>query len=251
MSNLAVNQADASAAAATDYHQFAVASRLEINQILRAIMHKAALISASIGGENFFLTSLISMDEEAGYLMLECDRQGKHVAHVLDRQRLLCTTTLDKIKIQFVCQDLAIAPCDGRDAFRAALPHELMRLQRREYYRISTPIASPVKCTILNPQSQTHPAVVLNLIDISCGGIAVLTPPELFTPELGTCYDCTLTLPGVGAPRVQMQARNSYMMKLATGKAAQRAGFAFVNLSQSTLGIIQRYMMNLERQRRR
>ncbi len=235
---------------AADYHQYAIASRLEISQILRAVMRHAALITASVGGEDFFLTSLVRVDDEAGYLMLECDRNGKHMERVLAKQRLLCSTTLDKIKIQFVCTDIETATCDGRDAFRAALPQELLRLQRREYFRVPTPIIAPVKCTISIPQSDARATVELSLIDISCGGIAVLTPHELFTPELGAYYDCTIHMPGAAAMRTRVQARNAFMMKLANGKVAQRSGFAFVDLRESMLATIQRYIMGLERQRK-
>jgi c-di-GMP-binding flagellar brake protein YcgR len=233
---------------AADYHQYAVASSLEISQLLRAIMRQAGLITATTGGDDFFLTSIVAIDDDEGCLMLECERNGRHVERVLAKQRLLCSTTLDKIKIQFVCKRIEVAECDGRDAFKCALPQELSRLQRREYYRISTPIMAPVKCTLVLPPGAPRATVDLNLIDISCGGIAVLTPPELFTPELGSDYDCTIHLPG-GAPiRTRIQARNAYIMKLPNGKGAQRSGFAFLNLRENLLSTIQRYIMGLERQ---
>jgi c-di-GMP-binding flagellar brake protein YcgR len=234
-----------------DYHQYAVASRLEINQILQALTRHAALITATIAGEDFFLTSIIKIDDNAGYLILEGERTGRDVGRIMNRQRLLCNTTLDKIKIQFVCEGLEIVDCDGRDAFKTPLPQDLRRLQRREAYRISTPITTPVKCTILVPRGDTHAAVELRLIDISCGGISVLLPPELFTPELGTHYDCTIHLPGTAALRTRVQARNAFMINLTGGKVAQRSGFAFVDLRESMLATVQRYIMALERQRKK
>ena len=42
-------------------------------------MRQAGLITASVGGDDFFLTSLVSIDDEAEYMMLECERNGKHV----------------------------------------------------------------------------------------------------------------------------------------------------------------------------
>jgi c-di-GMP-binding flagellar brake protein YcgR len=59
-----------------------------------------------------------------------------------------------------------------------------------------------------------------------------------------------LHLPGTAALRTRVQARNAYMMKLANGKITQRSGFAFVNLRESMLSTIQRYIMSLERQRK-
>jgi c-di-GMP-binding flagellar brake protein YcgR len=250
MPNSSAKPIDTSVDAAIDYHQYSIASRLEISQILRAIMRNAGLITASVGGSEFFLTSIVRVDDEAGYMMLECERGGKHVGRVLDKQHLLCSTSLDKIKIQFVCAGIEATQCDGRDAFKAPLPVELLRLQRREYFRMTTPIANPVKCTLSLPHNDTRATVELSLIDISCGGIAVMTPHELFSPELGATYDCVLHLPGTTALRTRAQARNAYMMKLANGKITQRTGFAFVNLRESMLSVIQRYIMGLERQRK-
>ena len=125
-----------------------------------------------------------------------------------------------------------------------------MRLQRREYYRMAIPVSAPVKCTLSAVDGDTSAAVQLNVLDISCGGIAVLTPPEMFSPELGNHYACTIQLPGIPPLRMKVQARNGFMVKLATGKPMQRNGFAFVNLPENMLAAIQRYIMNVERERR-
>jgi c-di-GMP-binding flagellar brake protein YcgR len=236
--------------AAVDYDQYSISSRMEISQILRGIMRHAGLITASVGGDDFFLTSLISINDDDGYLMLECDRNGVHMERILKKQRLWCSTTLDKIKIQFACTDLELELCDGRDALKATLPQDLIRLQRRENYRMRTSVATPVKCTITLPRSNVRASVDLSLVDISCGGIAVLTPPELFTPELGAHYDCAIHLPGTAALRTRVQARNAFMLNLANGKVAQRSGFMFLDLRESMLATIQRYIMTLERQRK-
>jgi c-di-GMP-binding flagellar brake protein YcgR len=251
MSNSLANPVETNASAAADYHQYAIASRLEICQILHAIQRQAALITASVGGEEFFLTSVVKVDGDGGYLMLECDRDGRHVERVMKKQRLLCSTTLEKIKIQFVCERIETAQDDGRDVFKAALPQDLLRLQRREYFRMATPVMTPVKCTMTVPRDDKNTNVQLSLVDISCGGIAVLTPPELFTPELGAQYDCTIHLPSTAALKTRVQARNAFMMKLPNGKSVQRSGFAFVDLRESSLSVVQRYIMGLERQRKK
>jgi c-di-GMP-binding flagellar brake protein YcgR len=93
-------------------------------------------------------------------------------------------------------------------------------------------------------------SIELTLHDISCGGLAVVTPPSLFTPEIGVKYNCTIALPGTSGVRAVIQARNAFMITLANGKVSQRSGFAFVRPAESLLATIQRYIMNLERARR-
>lgn len=245
----AKNAAQADALETDDYHQFTIVAPMEINQVLHAIMRRAGLITASLGINDFFLTSIISIDDDTGSMLIECERNSRNSQRVISKQRLLCSTTLDKIKIQFVSNHIELIKNDGQDAFRIALPRSLMRLQRREYFRIAAPIITPVKCIVSIPQSEMSATVELNLIDISCGGIAVLTPPALFTPELGAYYDCLIHLPGVSPLQTRTEARNAFVIKLVRGKIAHRAGFAFVNLPENMLAAIQRYIMTLERQR--
>ena len=237
-------------AASNDYHQYVIGSRIEITQLLHGIMRQTALVSASVGNDDSFLTTIVAIDDQEGYLLLERARATEQARRVLSKQRLLCSTSLDKVKIQFVCEDIEEAEFERHPVFKLALPHELMRLQRREYYRMPIPLSIPVKCALSSVDGDTTAAVQLNLLDISCGGIAVLTPPEMFSPELGKHYACALHLPGIPALRTQVQARNGFMQKMANGKPMQRSGFQFVSLSQSMLSQIQRYIMNVERDRR-
>ncbi len=249
MGQALASASDIDTSTGVDYEQYAIGSQLEISQILKGVMRHAGLITAAVGGDDFFLTTILAVDDEAGTLMLECQHDARHVARMLKRQRLLCNTTLDKVRIQFICDTLSLAMSNNQEALRTALPRDLIRLQRRENYRIATPIAKPVKCTISIPRGHSRASVDLNLLDISCGGISVLTPADLFTPELGACYDCAIHLPGATALRTRVQARNAFMSQLANGKIAQRSGFMFVDLRENMLAAIQRYIMSLERQR--
>jgi c-di-GMP-binding flagellar brake protein YcgR len=233
-------------------NQYAVGSRLEILQILAAIMRQGALVTASPGGNSFFLTAITAIDEDDGTLLLECGRQQEQIENVLKQQRLKCSTALDKVKIQFMCEGIEIVDTGRGLAFKMPLPQEMIRLQRREHFRIGIPMASPVKCAIFLPEPEpAQPAKVeLSVHDISGGGIAVITPPALFTPEIGAEYSCLISLPGTTGARALIQARNAFMITLANGKVTQRSGFAFVRPAESLLATIQRYIMNLERARR-
>ncbi len=252
MQNLATRNAEVETAELNSDNQYTVASRLEITQILSAIMRQSALITASSGGDSFFLTSIVAIDEENNALLIECGRQQQQVDLILKKQRLMCTTALDKVKIQFMCEGIEVAG-DGREpCFRMPLPREMLRLQRREHFRMGIPLSTGVKCTITALAPAQTPAAKFELAvhDISCGGIAVITPPDLFTPEMGIEYNALIALPGNSSVRALIQARNAFMITLANGKLTQRSGFAFVRPAESLLATIQRYIMNLERMRR-
>ncbi len=252
MLNVATRATEVEAPELTDHNQYTVASRLEITQILTSIMRQSALITASPGGDGFFLTSIVAVDEENDTLLIECARQQQQTEMILKQQRLMCSTALDKVKIQFLCEGIETAGDGHEMCFKMRLPREMVRLQRREHFRMTIPLSAQVKCTISpQEQDQAEPArIELTLHDISCGGIAVMTPSALFTPELGGLYNVVIGLPGTGGVGARVQARNAFAVTMANGKVTQRSGFAFVRPAESLLATIQRFIMNLERARR-
>ena len=235
---------------ADEFNKFVTVSRLEISQILHALERQAVLVTAGVGGDKFFLTSIVEVNEETDQVLIESGRHNPHKERVLEGQKISCTTSLDKIKIRFQLDWAVLATHAGQEVFAAALPRALMRLQRREYYRMSVPVLAPVKCAISPLQKGAPAASELNLLDISCGGIALMASPEIFSPELGAHYMCTLKLPENEPLKSELEARNSYMIALPGNKPSQRSGFMFVNLPGRSLATIQRYLMQLERLRR-
>lgn len=229
---------------------FMVGTRLEMIHILYAIMREAALVSVTLDAEDFFLTSILAVDESTDSLYLERGRGKPRTSSPLRHRRLKCSTTLDKVKILFTCENIEATDYAGNEVYRLSLPVEMLRIQRREHYRMPLPLMSPVKCRIAREEDATDPGVELNLCDISCGGIAVQAQPATFSPDLGTFYSGTILLPGTSGLRIRLQARNAFMITLPNKKTAQRSGFTFVNLPENISASIQRYILHLERQRR-
>ena len=88
MLNQTAVQVDTERSTATDYDQYAIASRIEISQLLHAIMRQTTLITASVGSDDFFLTTLVAIDDDADCLLLECGRHSEQAQRVLKKQRL-------------------------------------------------------------------------------------------------------------------------------------------------------------------
>ena len=90
----------------------------------------------------------------------------------------------------------------------------------------------------------------LSLVDISCGGIAILDEKKVLDCSIGTTIEhCKLDLPGIGLVEVVLQIRNHQELVLLNGKSNRRIGCQFINLSNAVLSNIQRYIMKLERER--
>jgi len=246
------DQTEITAGSATEdlaeHHRYLTKSRLEIRRILNSIMEQGATLSTPVGGDDM-LMSIVAVDEDEDYLLFDASQHHQYKEKALEQEQLFWSTSLEKIKIQFGCQPIEFTQHERQRVLKTEIPRELMRLQRREYYRMATPVSPPVKCTLNTRKGSTPVTLEFNLLDISCGGVSVVTPPEVFAPELGAVYSCVVDLPGKQL-RAHVQARNAFMTTLDNGKVTERSGFAFVNLTENQLSTIQRYIMELERQRK-
>jgi c-di-GMP-binding flagellar brake protein YcgR len=66
----------------------------------------------------------------------------------------------------------------------------------------------------------------------------------------GESYPCTIALPGTGALNASIELHHTHIVKDARGKETLRSGFSFVNPPGPMVTAIQRYIMQLERERR-
>jgi c-di-GMP-binding flagellar brake protein YcgR len=163
---------------------------------------------------------------------------------------MTCTGNLEKVQIQFACSGVEAAAYDGRPAFRVALPQAVSRLQRREHFRISTPVAAPLKCVVTLVRDGQPARVELVVTDISCGGLSLAAPPGQFEPVAGESYACTIAIPGSGPLNTSIEVHHTHIVKGTHGRETFRFGFSFVNPPGSMVTAIQRYIMQLERERR-
>jgi len=136
---------------------------------------------------------------------------------------------------------------------RGALPETLLRLQRREYFRLSTPIASPIKCTIPMKRADGSALVAdAPLLDISGGGVGLMVSPEqagLYETEM-TFSDCRISLPDEGVLVTTLRVRNAFDVTARNGAHYVRVGCEFIELQGARLSLIQRYITRIERERK-
>jgi len=234
-----------------DLSQYAVQSRREIVNLLRSIgAHNQLVRMQANNGADSVVTSILEVDEARNLVIIDRAPGATTNQRILDSEDIAFDTVLENIRILFSAQTVQSCVHDGRPALCIALPASLVRLQRREFYRVATPISNPVRCMMLIQQEDDHGplSVGLPLFNISAGGIGVTDEKNAVPKIIGTTYDkCRLDLPG-GAVDVGLRLMNAREVALATGKSSRRLGFMFGNLSNQTPASIQRYITKLERE---
>jgi c-di-GMP-binding flagellar brake protein YcgR len=233
-----------------NWHDFEVESRREIYALLRGIGEKNQLIRMLINGESdVCVTSVLGVDDAGDAVYLDCSIDQEQNQRVLASPQLSFETSLDKVRILFAAERVEAATFEGNPAFKIAIPASLIRLQRREYYRISTPVSNPVRVLIPLPDDLGGPTS-FPLADISCGGISILDNKMILANAIGKQYDgCRIDLPEIGQVSTALQVRNSLDMTLLNNKTNRRLGCEFVDISRGNLSAVQRFITKLERER--
>jgi flagellar brake protein len=234
-----------------NWHDYEVDSRREIIALLRAIGEKTQLIRMLVRGEaDVCVTSILEVDPDTDSVYIDCSIDPEQNRRILAANRLAFETTLDKIRILFSAEQAVATTYNGGPALQITLPPSLIRLQRREFYRMPTPVSNPVRAMIPLPLDQGGGSAIVPLADISCGGIAILDNKLVLGNTIGQKYlDCRLDLPDIGSVTTGLRIRNSMELTLLNNKSNRRLGCEFVDISRANLAMVQRYITKLERER--
>ena len=232
-----------------DDNRFLVHNPLEIVRTLRGLISRRAMVSAFFNpGNELLLTSVLDVEPDDNAVLLDYGSNDVLNRRILASEKIIFVTSLDSVKIQWVSNKIENATFEGGDAFRTAIPSKILRLQRREYYRLTTPVVSPLKCKMPISEGRT---VEVALADISAGGIGVVIAPPLgMIFEVGSVFPgCRVELPGVGTAEFTISIQSTWEVTLRNGSKSLRAGCEFMDMRPGIQSLIQRYIIKLERER--
>lgn len=236
------------------YAQFLLANPLEISFYLNLLAKRRCLFTAYIdGGEKFFLTSVVAVDDDAGILFLDPSNAEENNAKACDARQLTLVTNLDRVKMQLRLPGLHRTSHQGQELLAAPLPKQLLRLQRREFFRLEPPLATPITCQLATRNEDgAVQTFELGLSDISGGGVSLVGPLELARhfPRDALFQQCRLDIPGDGVIQVNLRVRKTVELSARDGRHDLRIGCEFVNLPGTRLAFIERYIARIERERK-
>lgn len=236
----------------SDLDQYRIFSRREILALLRSIKDRNQLVSLMIGGGyEAVVTSILHIDDANDRIVVDSAPSNAINERILAAKKISFETNLDQIRILFSTDNIAFGNFDNLPAFYFPIPESVVRLQRREFYRVATPVANPVRCIVpVKDEGGNVTTVTTTLYNISAGGVALIDEKRVLDNTIGYIHNkCRIDLPG-GAPiTVNLQVRNSQDLTLTNGKSIRRLGCMFIDLPQSQLTAVQRYITKLERER--
>lgn len=231
--------------------KFVLSGRRQIRQLLQELIDRHALIGGHFGSGGSFLTALLELSDDEETITLDASPDPETHRRVLSASKLLCVTQLDRIRIQFALHDLDEGRQDGRNVLYAPVPTEMLRLQRRDAFRLPVPLSHAATCLIRTKGvAEPKVEVVGRLLDVSVGGIALQLPPDIAEFVIGSrLEDCQLRLPYIDPIPLQLRVCNISRQEQRSGALMLRIGMSFADLPRSAENAIQRYIFNTERER--
>ncbi|MCL2344468.1 MAG: flagellar brake protein [Desulfobulbus sp.] len=236
------------------FAEFLLVNPLEILFYLNLLARRHCLFTAYVDeGRRFFPTAIVAVDEASGQFFLDASNLGENQVNPAAARQITLLTHLDRIKIQIRLTALRSVLRQGQPTLAAALPTRLLRLQRREFFRLElaedTPILCQIAATTADGQTQT---LELSLSDISGGGVCLTADLEnagLF-PRNALFQHCRLEIPDEGVIQVNLRVCKAFDVSTPDGQRHLRVGCEFVNLPGSRLAFIEHYITRIERQRK-
>lgn len=232
--------------------KYLMRNKRQIRGLLRSLIEKRALVTAHLGGRDQSIpTAVLEVDEDDDWLLLDGSPNDAANRAAQDASHLLCFAQLDRVRVRFRIEQHERVEQDGHVGFRAPLPETLYYLQRREFYRLETPVTDSPTCLLRLENSEGEQVELdLRVIDISGGGLAVSLAPGMPLPETNRTYwDCVLAIPEHPPITVPLTICSRMAHALPNGLENIRIGMQFADLPRGADEVIQRYIFRIDRLR--
>lgn len=232
--------------------EFRIISKKEMMYILQDIAEKGTRVALYHDeAQNFIMTSLYGANEEG--LWLDVGPSHEENKRILLSHKITFVSLHQHVKVQFMAPKIVRSLLEGDETFYVDLPDYLLRIQRRDYFRLNIPASNPVKCVVpikpYNPDKPDESEVIRNIpvIDISGGGVCLLCgeqETDLYTKAV--FQDCLISLPDSGTIRVNIEVKNHVKFTSRDGLVHTRVGCHFVRLNNQASSLLQSYITRLQ-----
>ncbi len=229
-----------------DQEEYLIHRDSDIYFRLRQLVKNKCLITADFAGKTF-ITAIIDVQKDKGKLILDYSAHKKLNRQLLSRKQATFFTQLDGVRVKFKADQITQAKYQGEPVFVMPIPKQLSWAQRRDAYRVRLPVSMTANCKLLLGAGISQ----LDVIDISVTGVALKcmqAPPGIIPGTI--IKNCFIRLAEVDDFCVDLEVHNIFYINEADPEQGMRIGCDFINASTDTTAMLQRFISNVERERR-
>lgn len=147
--------------------------------------------------------------------------------------------------VQFPVKNLALDVVNGQPVLRSLIPKQILKMPRRDFFRVVLPIAYPLKCQVPVTKDGHKILVTVDVVDISGGGLSFAVPRGQQFINDQDYPGCVIDLRGVGQVTLTLHVCSQFTVKRSTGKQL-RAGCRYTRITPMALAQIERFVMQTE-----
>jgi flagellar brake protein len=237
-----------------DVAPFVMRERREVLAVLQRVLEQRANVTVYFrNGHEHLFTRIIGLNPRFEELIFDTGPDAAANARLAACNSVVFVTQDETVKVQFSAGHPESVMMDELPAFRVRVPETLVRLQRRNHFRIAMPIVHPVLMQIPDPSglSGFSGRVSAKVLDLSCGGASILVPDNRLDAQAGDEFaDCILDLGDHGLVRANLEVRHACEEKANGRVRGVRLRCRFRTLGEHGEITIQRYIHRLEAERR-
>jgi len=239
----------------TDIAKYVVRSEKQVLAYLNLLSTERCLISAAFGqsDKDTFLSAIMDIDKKKKTITIDCGPKEYLNKRLLDSAIIKCSTEYKGIKVQFEGRKVIKAGTPGNPAFIIPIPSSIFWVQRRQFYRIRSPLSKQSYCAVSFKNSETEQETTLNLplSDLSASGISFLNESKELKEQLQPATEfnkCRLVLQDQTPLSVDLEIRHTSPQQSKTPGKVERVGCYITNSTPRVESTILRYMQNIERE---
>ncbi len=233
-----------------DIAPYRITAHMEIAFVLRNLAQNNVNLGIYFNaGRDMMLSRVLHVDSKAKQFIIDVGGHAPSNTALTQADRILFVTALDGVKIQFSVGGATLGKFEGKPAFIINFPADLIKLQRREFFRLLTPITNPLTCDLTLPNGQK---AQLELHDISLGGAGIWLKDEQHTQmQTGVVIsNAFFDFATAGSAKLNIEIRSVHPITMAHGKIRWLAGVRFNDLPRNIETNLQKLLAHLERERK-
>ncbi|WP_347557664.1 flagellar regulator YcgR PilZN domain-containing protein [Robbsia sp. KACC 23696] len=221
---------------------------LQISMSLRTLMTRRDRMTVEFG-ERQYVAHILAVDPRNGTFMFDYGNVEADNEALLETDELTFRSLPGALHTHFTTGAAYRVRLDNRPAFEARFPKTLFYVQRREYFRVPTPVVDPF---VAHGPAIAGASFRLELQDLSLGGVALRTYEARFSGlEIGSVlHDVALELGDFGSLSVNLEIIAPRQATSETGEVRYVISCRFVERSAVAERVLQRVIMQLETQRK-
>jgi c-di-GMP-binding flagellar brake protein YcgR len=227
----------------SEEQDYLIHSRIEIQQILQTICkHNTRSALYFDARRNFFLTLVLGANDTG--IWIDPASRATDNRRLLDSPEIIFVSSHNQSKVQFVAHNPWQVIYEDKEAIFLPLPQQLLRLQRRDDYRLAAWPRHPLHCILKPAKNQAR---IMSVMDISLGGLSLECQDKDIELRPGKIYsDCEIDLPEVGKLTATIQIKNSFEITNRNGKTRRRVGCVFLQPLKAMTMPLQRYVAQMQ-----